>query len=141
MQTSPQVLPLRLQLLIASLVLAALSLIASTASPAAAAPRIASDPTVVATFNVTATTYWGQNLYVVGGASELGSWNPDKAVPLSSANYPTWTGTVLLAANSRQEFKYLIKNPNGTLTWERGPNRTTVTPPTGTYITHDDFRF
>ncbi|MCZ4124682.1 carbohydrate-binding module family 20 domain-containing protein [Streptomyces sp. H39-S7] len=124
--------------MIASLILAALSFVASAASPATATTRSASRSTVVATFNGTTTTYWGQNVHVVGSTPELGSRNPDKAVPLSSANYPGWNGTVLLAASTPEEFTYLIKNPNGTVTWERGPNRATVTPPTGTYITHDD---
>jgi subtilisin family serine protease len=95
---------------------------------------------IAATFNVTASTVWGQNIFVAGNTPELGSWNPDRAVPLSAATYPTWSAATSLAPNTAIEFKYLRKNEDGSVTWENGPNRTTTTPPTGTYITHDDFR-
>ncbi|MFD8151614.1 carbohydrate-binding module family 20 domain-containing protein [Streptomyces sp. NPDC059720] len=94
----------------------------------------------MATFNVTAHTQWGQQVYVTGNRPELGSWNPDKAVPLSSASYPTWSATVVLPAKTKVEYKYIVKTVNAPVTWETGPNRTTVTPPTGTYITHEAFR-
>ncbi|MFI9770239.1 CBM20 domain-containing protein [Streptomyces sp. NPDC052415] len=111
------------------------------APPVLAAPSAqASQNSVAATFNVTAHTRWGQQVYVTGNRPELGSWNPDKAVPLSSASYPTWSATVILPANTPLEFKYIVKAANTPVIWESGPNRTTVTPPTGTYITHDSFR-
>ncbi|WP_258314430.1 carbohydrate-binding module family 20 domain-containing protein [Streptomyces sp. Act143] len=94
----------------------------------------------MATFNVTAYTQWGQQVYVTGNRPELGSWNPDQAVPLSSAAYPTWSATVILPADTALEYKYIIKAVNTPVVWESGPNRTTVTPPTGTYITHETFR-
>ncbi|GHF00559.1 hypothetical protein GCM10018785_74550 [Streptomyces longispororuber] len=122
-------------------VVLALLLGAFVASPASAAPDAgAQRNTVVATFNVAAQTQWGQQVYVTGNRPELGSWNPDKAVPLSSATYPTWSATVLLPADTKVEYKYIIKAVNTRVVWESGPDRTTVTPPTGTYITHDTFR-
>ncbi|MFJ8692357.1 carbohydrate-binding module family 20 domain-containing protein [Streptomyces roseolilacinus] len=110
-----------------------------TAPPASAAR--ADEGSVVATFHVTAHTQWGQQVHVTGNRPELGSWNPDKAVPLSSASYPTWSATVTLPTNTGVEYKYIIKAVNAPVTWESGPDRTTVTPPTGTYITHDSFRY
>ncbi len=44
------------------------------------------------TFNATATTDWGTNVYVVGSTASLGSWNPADAIPLSSASYPSGAG-------------------------------------------------
>ena len=35
-----------------------------------------------------------------GNVPALGSWDPAKAVPLSSAGYPTWSGTVTLPAGT-----------------------------------------
>ncbi len=114
------------------------------APPALAAPSApsarAAENSVVATFNVTTYTQWGQQVYVTGNRPELGSWNPDKAVPLSSASYPTWSATVVLPANTGVEYKYIVKAANTPVVWETGPNRTTITPPTGTYITHETFR-
>ncbi|MDT9682400.1 CBM20 domain-containing protein [Streptomyces sp. TRM76323] len=119
----------------------ALLLGALVTPPALAAPAAgANQNSVVATFNVTAHTQWGQQVYVTGNRPELGSWNPDKAVPLSSASYPTWSATVLLPADTKVEYKYVIKAVNAPVIWESGPNRTTVTPPTGTYITNETFR-
>ncbi len=130
---------MRLRLGIAAVL--ALLLGAFVASPASAAPAAgARQNSVVATFNVTAQTQWGQQVYVTGNRPELGSWNPNKAVPLSSASYPTWSATVVLPAGTKVEYKYIIKAVNTPVIWESGPDRTTVTPPTGTYITHDTFR-
>ncbi|GAA2615196.1 peptidase S8 [Paractinoplanes durhamensis] len=94
---------------------------------------------IAATFNVTMTTVWGQNLYVVGSIPELGQWDPARAVPLSAATYPIWSASLTLPPNTAIEFKYLIKNADSSWAWESTSNRSTVTPPTGQYITHDTF--
>ncbi|MEU9576986.1 CBM20 domain-containing protein [Streptomyces chilikensis] len=97
---------------------------------------------VSATFRATATTGWGQNLYVTGNLPDLGSWDPAKAVPLTtgSATYPLWTGAHQLPPNTTVQYKYFKKNPDGTVTWENGDNRTVVTPPTGTLTVDDTWR-
>ncbi|MFC4069246.1 S8 family serine peptidase [Actinoplanes subglobosus] len=97
-------------------------------------------PRIAATFNVTAETWWGQQTLVVGNLPELGGWDPARAVALDAAGYPVWSGSVSLPPNTAVEFKYLKRDPDGTITWEPGANRTTITPPTGQYITHDTFR-
>ncbi|BCB91302.1 hypothetical protein Psuf_086150 [Phytohabitans suffuscus] len=38
-----------------------------------------------------------------------------------------WTGTVSLPAGQAVEYKLIKKNPDGTVTWETGGNRT-LTP-------------
>ncbi|GIF15756.1 carbohydrate-binding module family 20 domain-containing protein [Actinoplanes teichomyceticus] len=109
-----------------------------TASAADVAP-------IAATFNVTADfTTWGQNVYVVGSIPALGAWDPAKAVPLATTRttFPTWTGGAALPPNTYIEFQYIVKNPDGSVArWEKGPrqNRITITPPTGTYLTHDTY--
>ncbi|WP_229071087.1 carbohydrate-binding module family 20 domain-containing protein [Actinoplanes sp. DH11] len=89
-------------------------------------------------------TAWGQSVQVVGSIPELGFWNTAKAVPLTTTagTFPTWTGGVALPPNTYVEFQYVVKNANGTVArWEKGyqQNRATITPPTGTWITHDTF--
>ncbi|WP_433544294.1 carbohydrate-binding module family 20 domain-containing protein (plasmid) [Streptomyces sp. CA-294286] len=129
--------PMRLGLAaLFALLLTLLAVPTSSAAPAAGTD----ENSVVATFHVTAHTKWGQQVYVTGNRPELGSWNPDKAIPLSSASYPTWSATVVLPANIGVEYKYLVKTVNAPVLWESGPNRSTVTPPTGTYLTQDSFR-
>jgi alpha-amylase len=93
------------------------------------------------TANVTeyATTYYGQNVFMVGSIPALGSWDPNSSVPLSSASYPNWTATISLPANTTFQYKYLKKNPDGTVTWESDPNRSYTTG-TGTATITDSWR-
>ncbi|MFE1444246.1 carbohydrate-binding module family 20 domain-containing protein [Streptomyces sp. NPDC058739] len=98
------------------------------------------DQTAVA-FTVTATSVWGEDVFVTGNVPELGSWNPDKAVPLSASDYPRWGASATLPANTPIEFKYLIKRPNGSISWEVGDNRALTTPPRGSFTSLDTFRF
>lgn len=78
------------------------------------------------------TTYWGQNVYVVGNQPQLGSWNTANAVLLSSANYPTWDGTVSgLPANTAVEWKCIKKDGSNNVVWQGGANNTVTTPSSG----------
>ncbi|BFU43166.1 S8 family serine peptidase [Krasilnikovia sp. MM14-A1004] len=95
---------------------------------------------VPAAFHVTTPTRWGQNVYVVGDVPQLGGWDPARGVPLGAAGYPVWSGGVGLPAGTPIEFKYVIRDPDGTVTWEPGANRTALTPPSGRYETTDVFR-
>ncbi|WP_422742257.1 carbohydrate-binding module family 20 domain-containing protein [Micromonospora sp. WMMD754] len=96
--------------------------------------------TVAATFAVTATTAYGQNVFVVGNVPALGGWNPAAAVPLSPAAYPVWRATVELPPNTAVEYKYVKRNPDGSVTWESGANRTFTTPGGGTRTATDTWR-
>ncbi|MEV5347580.1 CBM20 domain-containing protein [Streptomyces achromogenes] len=97
---------------------------------------------VPADFHATATTTWGQNLYVSGNVADLGAWDPAKALPLTtaSATYPEWTGTHQLPPGTTVQYKYLKKNPDGTVTWENGDNRTVFVTSTGTVTLNDVWR-
>ncbi|MEZ0067993.1 alpha-amylase [Streptacidiphilus sp. MAP12-20] len=95
---------------------------------------------VSVTFDEYATTYYGQNVYVVGSIPALGSWNPAAAVPLSSAGYPTWSAAVTLPSNTGFSYKYIKKNPDGTITWESDPNRSYTTPASGAVTLNDSWR-
>ncbi len=83
--------------------------------------------TVLVTFNENATTYWGQNVFVVGSIPALGSWNANNAIALTAATYPIWSGTATLPTNTYFEYKYVKKNPDGSITWESGTNRSYTT--------------
>ncbi|MCX4472427.1 alpha-amylase family glycosyl hydrolase [Micromonospora sp. NBC_01655] len=95
---------------------------------------------IATSFHATVTTSYGQNVYVVGSVAALGGWNPANAVLLSSADYPTWRATLNLPPNTVVEYKYLKKNPDGTVTWESGGNRTFTTPSSGTRTNNDTWR-
>ncbi|MEU7225655.1 carbohydrate-binding module family 20 domain-containing protein [Streptomyces chrestomyceticus] len=85
-------------------------------------------PAAGASFNVKATTQWGQHVYVVGDHSALGNWNPAKALKLDPAGYPTWKLGVDLPAGTSIAYKYLRKDAAGHVTWESGANRRATVP-------------
>jgi len=91
------------------------------------------------TFNANATTVFGQNVYVVGSIPALGSWNTASAVPLSPAGYPVWSAGTPLPAGTSFQYKYIKKNPDGSVTWESDPNRATSTG-TGPLTLNDTWR-
>jgi alpha-amylase len=96
--------------------------------------------TTSVTFNEYATTYWGQNVFVVGSIPALGNWAPASAVPLSSAGYPTWSAAVTLPSSTSFQYKYIKKNPDGSVTWESDPNRSTSTGSGGAMTLNDSWR-
>ncbi|RYP64376.1 hypothetical protein DL771_008770 [Monosporascus sp. 5C6A] len=91
-------------------------------------------PSVAVTFNVLRTTAWGQMVKIVGNIPALGSWDTNKAVTLSASQYtsnnPLWRGTVTLGAGTVLQYKYIIVDADGSVTWERDPNRSWTVPRT-----------
>ncbi|QRV93216.1 glycoside hydrolase family 15 protein [Ceratobasidium sp. AG-Ba] len=95
--------------------------------------------TVAVTFTETATTVYGENIYITGSVDALANWSPDNALLLSSANYPSWSITVNLPASTAIQYKF-IRKYNGAVTWESDPNRSIMTPSSGTYTENDTWR-
>ncbi|OII66546.1 carbohydrate binding domain-containing protein, partial [Streptomyces sp. CC77] len=73
-----------------------------------------------ASFQVTATTVPGENVYVVGNVAALGTWAPAAALKLDPAAYPVWKLDVDLPAGSSFTYKYIRKDAAGNVTWESG---------------------
>jgi alpha-amylase len=94
---------------------------------------------VAVTFDVNATTVWGENVYVLGNQTALSNWNASGGVALSSATYPVWRGTVSLPPNTTIEYKYVKKNGSAVL-WESGANRTLTTGSACTSSVSDTWR-
>ncbi|KAH9896766.1 glycoside hydrolase [Cubamyces lactineus] len=86
---------------------------------------------VTVNFAETATTTFGENIFVVGSIDELGNWDPDSAVALSSASYPTWTVSINIPADTTFEYKFIRKETDGSVVWESDPNREDTTPGSG----------
>jgi alpha-amylase len=97
-------------------------------------------PAPGASFAVNATTVVGQNIYVVGDNATLGTWDPAKALLMSSAAYPVWKLDVTMAAGTAFQYKYIRKDAAGNVTWESGANRTSTVPSTGTVTLSDTWR-
>jgi len=96
-------------------------------------------PQVSVTFNVLATTQFGENIFLTGLPDALQNWSPDTALPLSAANYPTWSITLNLTANINIQYKY-IRKFNGGVTWESDPDNVVTTPPNGSLVIDDSWR-
>ncbi|KAJ5827844.1 Glycoside hydrolase superfamily [Penicillium robsamsonii] len=84
-------------------------------------------------FKELVTTSLGQDIYISGSISQLGTWDTSKAVALSADSYtssnPLWQATITLPVGTTFQYKF-IKKTNGALTWESDPNRS-YTVPTG----------
>jgi glucoamylase len=98
-----------------------------------------SGSTVAVTFNVATTTTLGENIYITGSVDALKNWSPENALILSAANYPTWSITINIPANTKVEYKY-IRKFNGAVTWESDPNRSINTSSGGALTQNDSWR-
>lgn len=90
--------------------------------------------------HATASTVFGQHVYITGNTDALGNWNTDLGIPLDPRNYPVWTNHVNLPAGRTIEYKLYRKDEQGNVTWENlpgGGNRTLTTPAHGTITLHD----
>ncbi|KGO67460.1 Six-hairpin glycosidase [Penicillium italicum] len=92
-------------------------------------------PTVVAvTFNVIATTQYGQSIKLAGSISQLGSWSPSSAIALSASSYTTsnhlWFVTVTLPVGTSFTYKFIRVASDGAVTWESDPNLSYTVPAT-----------
>jgi len=89
---------------------------------AAGAPNITFVCTSSVRFDVNASTYFGENLYVIGDIEALGDWNPSIAAPMSAGGYtaqrPLWTLTKDLPASANVSYKYLRQESDGSFIYE-----------------------
>jgi hypothetical protein len=79
----------------------------------------------------------GQSVYVVGDTAALGgNWNTDNAAKLTPSSYPAWSGVISLPANSRIEWKCIIRDEDSPFQvhrWGPGPNSVINTPGAGVF--------
>lgn len=100
------------------------SSVTGTYKPAVAAGAPSDTPTCtyLVTFNLNATTFYGENIYLFGSSAELGNWNVNDALAGSAAGYtsarPLWTFSVELPGGAQLEYKYLRKEPSGEVLYE-----------------------
>ena len=68
---------------------------------------------------------WGEELFLTGNTTELGLWNPNKAVEMEYVGPGIWSAhveTVHAPSLPTTEYKYFIRE-NDQIRWEDGPNR------------------
>jgi alpha-amylase len=92
------------------------------------------------TFNESATTATGTDVYVVGSIPALGGWDPSAAIPPSSAAYPTWRRAVIVPQSTSFQYKHIKKDAASNVTWESGSNRTYSTGAASTYTDSDTWK-
>ena len=63
---------------------------------------------------------WGEELFLTGNSTELGNWNPNKAVKMEYVGPGIWS--VEIDGTPTIEYKYFIRE-NDQIRWEDGPNR------------------
>lgn len=77
----------------------------------------------------------GQTLAICGSTPSLGSWDPERAVRMSDAQYPLWTALADardLTAASAYKFVVLDSATGAAVAWEPGDNRLlNITPALG----------
>lgn len=109
------------------------------------ADRIATPTTTKSniTFQVKASTWFGQSVSLVGNHADLGNWDTNKAISLTSKDCSgstcTWTATVPIDTGSAVAFKFL-KKASGSPQWETGSDRTYTVPNTATTLDGGTFR-
>ncbi|KAK1996962.1 family 15 glycosyl hydrolase [Colletotrichum falcatum] len=102
---------------------------------AAGAPNTTGSCTVAVSFAVNATTYYGEELYVLGDTAALGSWNVDNAEPMSASGYtaerPLWNVDIELPGGQNITYAYVRRQDcnQGYIYEEK--NRTLAVPPCG----------
>lgn len=85
-------------------------------------------------------------LAICGSCKSLGEWNPENAIMLSDANYPTWMCALKISeVPSEFEYKFIIlkKESRQVVGWEQGSNRHMVLNPAtaGVCIAVNGLRF
>jgi glucoamylase len=84
------------------------------------------------TFDLIATTVYGENIKLAGSIDALGGWDTTDAVALSADKYTSsdhlWYVTVELPVGTAFEYKYIRVESDGTIEWESDPNRSYTVP-------------
>ena len=95
---------------------------------AAGAPNISC--TVTDTFAVQATTYYGENILLVGNTTELGEFSGEQGWGLNAANYtsdnPLWYIDLPLPPDTAVAYQYVRQESDGSFLYEN-VTRTVVT--------------
>ncbi|CAG8976844.1 hypothetical protein HYALB_00012662 [Hymenoscyphus albidus] len=103
---------------------------------AAGAPNTTNECQINILMNVNATTYYGENIYIVGNTTELGDWDVNKALPLNPGGYsdqrPLWTLDTYFEAGEDVDFKFVRQEDCGQPWIYERNNRTIGVGPCGT---------
>ncbi|KAK7921043.1 glucoamylase [Apiospora marii] len=106
----------------------------TTSPPAPTTTSCTPATSVAVSFNERKVSSLGQTVKIVGNIPALGNWDTNKAVALSASGYtsnnPVWSVSITFAAGQSMQYKYIVVNTDGSVTWEADPNHA-YTVPTG----------
>ncbi|KAK7948327.1 Glucoamylase [Apiospora aurea] len=104
----------------------------TTSPPAPTTTSCAPATSVAVSFNERKVTSFGQTVKIVGNIPALGNWDTSKAVALGASQYtpnnPVWSVSITLAAGQALQYKYIVVNTDGSVTWEADPNHAYTVP-------------
>lgn len=89
------------------------------------------------TFNVNASTFYGENIALLGSAVTVGSGDVANGVPMSAKNYPIWSVTVDMPTDGTFTYEYARAEPGGTYIYEKNNRTITTGACNSTEQTHD----
>ncbi|PVH72898.1 carbohydrate-binding module family 20 protein [Cadophora sp. DSE1049] len=102
---------------------------------AAGAPNVTTSCQINIVFNVNASTYFGENLYVSGSSDDLGAWDLGNAIPMGAGGYtaerPLWSVDTYLSAGQTVQYRYVREQNCGQSPVYESLNRTLVVPECG----------
>lgn len=99
---------------------------------------------VTFTVNNAPPTSVGDNIYLSGSVTELGSWSTSTSVaigPMLAPAYPNWFITASVPACTSVQFKFIKVTAGGVVTWENGTNHSYTTPCSGTASTTVNWQY
>lgn len=110
---------------------------------AAGAPNVTTSCQINIVFNVNASTYFGENIYVSGSSPDLGSWDFGNAIPLGAGGYtdqrPLWSVSTYLEAGKTINYQYVREQNCGQAPIRENVNRTLTVPVCGSEkVTRED---
>ncbi len=76
-----------------------------------------------ANFQIHYQTNWGENLFVCGSSRAFGDWSTDHALPMNYVGNNFWQAEIELEDKFNFSYKYFIRDHDGQIFWEGGPNR------------------
>lgn len=74
-------------------------------------------------FNIPYNTYYGQIVFVCGSVPELTSFDIKKGIPLIHNQGGIWNCEVEISEKKTFSYHYFVKDPNGYIHYESGPER------------------
>lgn len=98
-------------------------------------------------FQIRAYTQLGEIIGLIGSGEELGNWDVDKCIRLTTSTelYPLWISSKQISFENKLEsgitYKYILLKPDGSIEWEKGDANRWLPPDSDSKIMVDDGSF